>query len=50
LDKGEFLALFEKRFEAPDQDHDGTLDKTNLKHPSGQIAVGLFAIQERSMM
>jgi len=30
LDKGEFLALFEKRFEGADQDHDSTLDKKNL--------------------
>ena len=43
LDKAEFLALVEKRFNAADHDHDGKLDAKELSTDEGRAVVALLA-------
>jgi hypothetical protein len=38
----EYLALVEKRFNAADTDHDGTLSKAELKSPAGRALARLL--------
>jgi Ca2+-binding EF-hand superfamily protein len=44
LDQEEFLSVVEKLFQAADQDHDGTLDRKELRSFRGRALLRLFAV------